>query len=82
MLVEKSSKCRARVNPTTTGDPHRNTWLRCDLTGENSESKLSDFSWLCFADILAGKFFSPAWKYEFKIFCQIPLYDTFLENLD
>ena len=31
------------------------TCLLCDLKGENSESKLSDFSWLCFADILAGK---------------------------
>ena len=39
------------LNPTTTGGGGPAP-LRCDLTGENSESKLGDFSGLCFANIL------------------------------
>ena len=39
-------------------DPHHYIWLRCDLTGENCESKLGDFSGLCFAEILGEKIFS------------------------
>ena len=39
--------------------PRHYIWQRCDLTGENSESKLGDFSGLCFADILGEKCFMP-----------------------
>ena len=38
-------------------DPHHYIlWLRRGLTGENRESKLFDFSWLCFADVWAEFF--------------------------
>ena len=80
-------------NPTTTGGGVNVTRTGIceygELTGENSQSKLCDFCWFCFANILGRIFFSyrpgmPA-RHEnmnFSNFRLPPLYDTFLENLD
>ena len=39
---------------------------------ETKESKLNDFSWLCFADILGGNFFSSDENMNIRFFFKYP----------